>query len=119
MHPRHLLAMAYGLALCVPAVPALVHRISPPPRIDKPEAPLDLAMTLFQAVGAAGHGVRTGLLTLACALLAGLATVAAWWLWRRAPFAAAGAPSALCLWAPLPLALVGGVIAVIASDAGL
>lgn len=117
MLARLLLALAYVLAIGVPAVPALVHRISPPPAIDKPADPIDLAVTLLQAVGAAGHGYRTGLLTLACTALAWLATGAAWWSWRHDPAAAGDAPSAVWLWAPLPLALVGLVIAVIASGA--
>lgn len=117
LHPRHLLALAYALALAVPLLPLLVRWIDPPPVIRKPETGLDLVGTLFQLAGAAGYGFRTLLMTCACALLAGLVTLCAWWLWRRAPAGADAAPAALWLWAPLPLALLGLIVAAIVNDA--
>lgn len=116
-NPRHLLALAYALALGLPLLPLLVHRISPPPVIRRPETNLEWVGTLFQMLGAVGHGFRTFLMGGACALLAWLATLAAWWLWRRAPEGATAAPAALWLWAPLPLALLGLFVATLVNDA--
>lgn len=116
LSPRHLLALAYVLALGQPLLPLLIHWISPPPAIRKPASGLELVGTLFDTAGAAGYGYRTLLITAACALLAVLATVAAWWLWRRAPEGAADAPAALWTWAPLPLALLGLLVAALVND---
>lgn len=114
--PHHLLALAYVLALGQPLLPLLIHWISPPPVIRKPASGLELVGSLFDMAGAAGYGYRTLLITAACALLAMLATVAAWWLWRRAPDSAADAPAALWTWAPLPLALLGLLVAALVND---
>lgn len=116
LSPRLLLALAYVLSLGQPLLPLLIHWISPPPVIRKPETNLELVGTLFQMLGAAGYGFRTFLMTAACAMLAFLATLAAWWLWRRAPDGADAAPAALWIWAPLPLALVGLFVASIVND---
>ena len=116
LSPRLLLMLAYVLALGQPLLPLLIHWVSPPPVIDKPASGLELVGTLLDTAGAAGHGYRTLLMTAACALLAMLATVAAWWLRRRAPEGAADAPAALWTWAPLPLALLGLFVAALVND---
>lgn len=116
VNPRHLLAIAYLLALGVPLLPPLIDWLSPPPVIGRLESEVEPVGALFQALAVAGHAYRSFLIAVSCALLAVLNTVGAWWLWRHAPAESAAAPSAIRLWAPVPMALLGLIVAYVLND---